>query len=146
MSGGLTLLAEVEDRIVAFGQLEPDDHLALLYCRGSASRRGFCSQIYRTLETYAFSKGVQDILTEASRISRPFFEKHGFLVREVEHAVHRGVQFERFRMTKIRANKTPEPTSTSVTSRAALPLLEVKHQTEAHNPARVAPAVAVAHL
>lgn len=118
VSRGLTLVAEVDHRILAFGQLEPEDHLALIFCRGSASRQGLCSQIYRALEAHAFSVGVEEIRTEASRIGRPFFEKHGFLLREVELWLHRGIQFERFRMAKNRANKPRDPTLGSVTPRA----------------------------
>ena len=102
MSRGLTLVAEERDRVVAFGQIEPDDRLAFLYCRGCVSRKGIGSQLYRALEAHAFAKGVSGIHTEASRISRPFFEKHGYAVLEIEHVVRYGVEFERFRMSKKR--------------------------------------------
>src|ERR1051326_2721506 len=84
LARGLTLVAEEDGHVVAFGQLEPNDHLAFLYCRGQASRKGLGSQIYRELEAHAFTTGVEEIHTEASRISRPFFEKHGYIVREIE--------------------------------------------------------------
>lgn len=100
LSRGLTLIADVDGRIAAFGQLEPDDHLAFIYCAGSYCRKGIASEIYRTLEAHAFQKGVRSIHTEASRISRPFFLRHGYIVTEVEKAVRFGVEFERFRMTK----------------------------------------------
>ena len=45
-----------------------------------------------------------------------------------------------------RANKAPEPTTTSVTPRAMLRLSEMKQQTENRIEARVVPAVVVAHL
>jgi putative acetyltransferase len=132
LSRGLTLVAEEEGRIAAFGQLEPDDHLAFIYCSGRYCRRGIGSEIYRALEAQAFQKGVVQIHTEASRISRPLFAKHGYEVREVEKAVRFGVEFERFRMTKTNpANKAPEPTTLLVTPRAE---------------PRVAPSRVVAHL
>jgi hypothetical protein len=43
-------------------------------------------------------------------------------------------------------NKAPEPTSTSVTLRAIVPIAEMNHRTEIHFQARSAPAVTVAHL
>ena len=119
LSRGLTLVAEEKGRVVAFGQLEPDEHLAFLYCSGSHCRRGIGSAIYRELEVHAFQNGVVRIHTEASRISRPFFSKHGFEGIEVEASVRFGVEFERFRMAKQNpANKAPEPTTTAVTIRA----------------------------
>lgn len=101
MSRGLTLIAEVDARPVAFGQLEPDDHLAFLYCATTHARRGIASAIHQRLETLAATRGVRELHTEASRISRPLFEKHGYVVTEVEHVVRFGVEFERFRMRKI---------------------------------------------
>jgi putative acetyltransferase len=119
LSRGLTLVAEEEGRVVAFGQLELDDHLAFIYCLGSHCRKGIGSAIYRELEAHAFQKGVVRIHTEASRISQPFFSKHGYEVIEVERAVRFGVEFERFRMAKPKpANKAPEPTTMAVTPRA----------------------------
>lgn len=103
LSRGFTRVAEVEGRMVAFGSLEPCDHLAYLYCAGRYSRTGIGSAIYRELEAKAFQAGAAAIRTEASRISRPFFEKHGYKVVEVERAVRLGVEFERFRMVKRKA-------------------------------------------
>jgi len=119
LSRGLTLVAEEEGRVLAFGQLEPDDHLAFLYCAGRSCRKGIGSEIYHALEAHAFQKGVAQIHTEASRISRPFFAKHGYVLVEVERVVRFGIEFERFRMTKTKvANKAPEPTTMAVTPRA----------------------------
>lgn len=107
LSSGLTLVAEEDGRPVAFGQLDPDDHLAFLYCAMAHSRRGLGSAVYHQLEAHALRKGVREIHTEASRISRPFFEKHGYVVSEVEHVVRRGIEFERFRIRKKSFNVGP---------------------------------------
>jgi len=100
LSRGLTLVKEVDGEIVAFGQLDPADHIAFLYCCGKQSRKGIASEIYRALEQHAISQGVSELETDASRISRPFFEKHCYRVIEIEQAVRLGLQFERFRMRK----------------------------------------------
>jgi len=100
LSRGLTLVAIEDNQIVGFGQLEPDDHLAFLYCSGRYSRKGIGATIYRALEAHALTNGTFQIHTEASRISRPFFEKHGFSVVEVERVIRFGIEFERFRMVK----------------------------------------------
>ena len=100
LSRGVTLIAEENSEIVAFGQLEPDDHLAFLYCAGRRCRNGIGSEIYRALEAEALRRGVKHISTDASRISRPFFIKHGYSVVEVERVVRSGIEFERFRMLR----------------------------------------------
>lgn len=100
LSRGLTLVAEIEGRIVAFGQLEPVDHVVLLYCSTAYARQGIASAIYARLEVHAFAAGVTEISTNASRISRPFFEKQGYAVIKTEVAHRSGVDFERFKMLK----------------------------------------------
>ncbi|MFQ3670552.1 MAG: GNAT family N-acetyltransferase [Verrucomicrobiia bacterium] len=97
---GVTLVAEEAGCIAAFGQLEPSDHLAFLYCAGRHGRRGIGSAIYLALEARAFEQGVARIHTDASRISRAFFAKHGFEVIGEERVDRCGVEFERFRMVK----------------------------------------------
>lgn len=114
LSRGLTLVAEVENQIAGFGQLEPDDHVAFLYCAGRYSRKGIGAIICRALEAHALAMGTFPIHTEASRISRPFFEKHGYSVVEVERVIRFGIEFERFRMVKkAPVSKAPEPATPS---------------------------------
>jgi putative acetyltransferase len=97
---GRTVVAEAGGNPVAFGQLDPVDHIAFLYCRGAWSRRGVASAIYQDLEKHAGAQHVSALRVEASRISKPFFERHGFEVVEVENVIRHGVEFERFRMRK----------------------------------------------
>jgi len=59
------------------------------------ARRGIGAAIYARLEARARERGGAAIHTEASRISRPFFAKHGYELIEVEHVVRFGVEFER---------------------------------------------------
>lgn len=101
LSLGLTLVAVEESRLVAFGQLNPSDHIAFLYTATHAARRGYASEIYNQLEAYAVEQGVKRLHTEASRISKHFFLKVGFQVVETELAERKGVKFERFKMEKL---------------------------------------------
>lgn len=100
LSRGVTLVAELDGRIVAFGQLEPEDHLAFLYCSTACARRGIATHIHSALENRAREAGSAAIRTEASRISRPFFEKRGYVVLGSERVTRSGVEIERFRMRK----------------------------------------------
>ena len=100
LARGGVIVAEIAGEVVAFGQLEPSDHVAFLYCKGAFARRGLASAIYAELETQAKAAEAKELTTEASRISRGFFEKQGFTVTEVEQAVRLGVEFERFKMRK----------------------------------------------
>lgn len=104
VSLGVTLVAEVEGCIAAFGQLEPVHHVVLLYCSPAHARQGIATAIHAELEAHAFAQGVTELSTTASRISRPLFEKLGYEVVEVEKSVRAGVEFERFKMAKTPAS------------------------------------------
>ncbi|ATC65907.1 GNAT family N-acetyltransferase [Nibricoccus aquaticus] len=101
LARGGVIVAEVGGAVVAFGQLEPVDHVAFLYCQGAFARRGLASAIYAEMEMRARAAGAKELRTEASRISRLFFERQGFAVTEVEQSVRLGVTFERFKMRKV---------------------------------------------
>jgi putative acetyltransferase len=107
LARGVTLVAEEGKEVVAFGQLEPIDHIAFIYCASSFSRRGIASAIYQQLEQRALAEGVKTLTTDASRISRPFFERNGFVVLETEQSLRLGVEFERFKMVKKCAPRPP---------------------------------------
>lgn len=104
---GLTLVAEPDGRVVALGQLHPVNHVVLLYCSTAHARQGIATALYARLEEHAFAAGVTEITTNASRISRPFFEKQGYVVVKVESAHRSGVEFERFKMLKTILPGTP---------------------------------------
>lgn len=108
LANGLVLIAEIDGAAIAFGQLDPDDHLAFLYCLATWSRRGIGGLLYQALEARALARGVPEIHTEASRFSRPFFTKHGYTLRGTERVHRSGVEFERYLMGKC---LQPPPTA-----------------------------------
>ena len=100
LSEGLTVCAVVDGSPVAFGQINPADHIAYLYCRSSHARRGYATAILAELEKHAVSNRITAIHLEASLVARPFFEKAGYHVVAEEHVVRHGVGFLRFKMIK----------------------------------------------
>ncbi len=97
---GVTLVVEWRNNPIAFGQLHPTDHIALLYTSPAHTRQGHAGRICAELEKFARGAGMNFLNTNASRIARPFFERNGFTVAEVEHPIRYGVRFERFKMEK----------------------------------------------
>lgn len=90
--------------IEAFGILDPPEanrcRLALLYCRGRASRQGRASAILHGLERWARQQGCRQLHTEASQLSRPLLERRGWEVEREERLVFAGQPFLRWRMIK----------------------------------------------
>lgn len=101
LSQGITFVAEQNNQLVAFGQLNPSNHIAFIYTASDFARLGYATKIYQQLEAQAIQKGVQYLHTDASRISKYFFLKMGFYIVEAERVQRQQVWFERFKMEKI---------------------------------------------
>jgi len=102
LATGFTIVAVATDsgQPVAFGQLDPADIVSFLYCLPDYSRQGIGTAIYQQLENEARRCGQARLETDASRISRPLFEKHGFQVTSSEEVFRSGTRIERFHMWK----------------------------------------------
>lgn len=100
LENGRVLVADVDGRVAAFGQLHPTDHLALLYTHPDFARRGLGAMLCRELEQLSREAGAVAITTDASALSRPLFEKRGFQVVHEELVQRGNVTFRRWRMCK----------------------------------------------
>ncbi len=89
-----------KDEIQAFAIRYPLDRLALLYCRGCASRKGFSSALLHQVEREAFLEGQIALRTEASLLSYPLLLKLGWFYRELEIIEIGGIKFQRYLMQK----------------------------------------------
>lgn len=97
---GVLLVAEVEDQLAGLGYLHPADHLSLLYTAPAFGRRGIATLLCQALEAASRQAGCTGIYTEASKLSRPLFERQGYTVQHIEEVSHYGVDFRRYRMSK----------------------------------------------
>ena len=100
LAEGLTLVAESGDKPVAFGQLKPVDHIAFLYTIKEYSRMGIATEIFKRLEDHAVVRGAEFLTTDASRISKPLFERLGFRLECPVLEKRKGVELECFKMKK----------------------------------------------
>ena len=100
---GLTLVSTHGGTIAGFAQLDPLDHIALLFTAAAFARRGHASRLCDALETHAFGRGVEVLRTEASHVAKPFFLGRGWRVVEPETVEVDGVEFECFKMRLKRA-------------------------------------------
>jgi putative acetyltransferase len=74
----LLVAADARDQPLAFGDLEPNGRLHLLYCAPSATGMGVAGALYAALEAEARRRGVTRLFAEASETARPFFLHKGF--------------------------------------------------------------------
>lgn len=98
---GLTLVATTASgEPAAFGQLEPEDTIALLYTAPGYARASYATGIYRLLEEHARTAGAHVLHVATSRVAQPFFEKQGFELIAAEEVTRGGVAIERLRMAR----------------------------------------------
>ncbi|GAA3533193.1 GNAT family N-acetyltransferase [Zobellella aerophila] len=100
VEGGYTRVACWQQAPVAFASLYPDHHLALLYVLAEHGRRGLASWLCGDLQQEARRRGVAQLTTDASLLSRPVFERCGFQVVERQEVTRGGQVFIRFAMTQ----------------------------------------------
>ena len=77
-----------------------DGHIASLYISPKHSRKGVGGALLSHVLKEAQEEGIKSFYTEASFLSKVLFERHGFIVSEVEHLIRNGVEFKRYKMIK----------------------------------------------
>lgn len=100
LSQGHALVAEIDGTPAAFCHLHPLNHVSLLYTATRHARMGLATAVYLGIEEIARREGQTILTTDASKLSRPFFERHGFAVQRTEQTFRQGVAFERYQMAK----------------------------------------------
>lgn len=95
-----TIVAEVDDTIVALAQFEDIGHISCFYCHPDYQRRGIGRQLYEAIEDYASTKNIPIIYTEANITTRTFFLKMGFTHVQKLKALVRGEMFTNYVMKK----------------------------------------------
>ena len=88
------------NKIEAFALRHPLDRLALLYCRGRSSRKGYANKLLECIESDAFEEGIRLLSTEASFLSYSLLLRRGWEEQSIETIEISGIRFERYRMLK----------------------------------------------
>ena len=85
-----TFVAEIENAITGFGELEANGHIDCFYCHKDYQRCGVGSQIYQAIEEKAVEFGLKRLFTEASITAKPFFQHLGFVIITEQQVSCRG--------------------------------------------------------
>ena len=92
-----TVVAEMDDNIVGFGDMDETGYLDRLYVHKDYQRRGVATAICDALEQ---NTKAAEFTTHASITARPFFEKRGYTVVREQQVERRGVLLTNFVMKK----------------------------------------------
>jgi len=93
-----TIVVEDDTGLVGFGGADPSGRIASLYVRGDRLHEGIGTKILERLLARLLSEGVRRVWTEASELSRPLFERFGFVTVAEESVIRSGVPIRRCRM------------------------------------------------
>ena len=74
------VVADGDDKPVAYIDLEPDGHIDMLFCLPEAAGRGLGSALCVRVEQAARQAGMTRRYVEASELAKPVFQRHGFSV------------------------------------------------------------------
>jgi putative acetyltransferase len=100
LSRGLTLIAQFEGAIAAFGQLHPASHVEMLYTAPGFARRGIAWGLLARFEAAARAAGASLLTADVSASARHCFERAGFHVLAPQTVSRNGVSLRRYQMQK----------------------------------------------
>ena len=93
-----TVVAEMDGKIVGFGDIDETGYLDRLYVHKDYQRRGVAAAICDALEQRT---KAAEFTTHASITARPFFEKRGYTARREQQVERGGVWLTYFVMKKV---------------------------------------------
>lgn len=94
------LVNERGGSIAGFIAFDDTGYVDLLFTAPAHVRRGVATHLYADAEARLTEAGVRGLSTHASLVSRPFFERQGFVVTAPERVELEGVVLDRFLMRK----------------------------------------------
>ncbi|PZV15319.1 MAG: hypothetical protein DCF20_11105 [Pseudanabaena sp.] len=95
-----TYVAEEEDKIIGFAQLESNGHIDCFYCHKDYQRCGVGTRLYRAIEAKALELKIEHLFVEVSITARAFFKSRGFTVVKEQQVTCCGEKLTNFVMEK----------------------------------------------
>ena len=100
-SSRYTYIAEQDNEILGFGELEPNGHIDCFYVHYRHQGRGVGSKIYRAIETKARELNLTCLFAEASITAKAFFISRGFEIIKQQQVICRQEKFVNYLVVKI---------------------------------------------
>jgi putative acetyltransferase len=82
LSGGLTLIVEIDGEAAGFASLKDNKTIAMLYVHPEFARQRAATTLVDALEKLAVARGIRELSVDASDTSIAFFEGRGFAAKQ----------------------------------------------------------------
>jgi putative acetyltransferase len=110
LEGALTLIATIAGEAAGFGSLKDNEKIDMLYIQPDFVGRGAARTLIDALTRLAIARGAKLLTVDASEVSKPLFERLGFVAQK-RNLVHVGDQWlANTTMTKTLGVESPPPT------------------------------------
>jgi putative acetyltransferase len=93
-------MAERDGEPVGFMTVDETGLVDLAFVLPSMAGQGIGTRLYRAVEDQARALGVQVLTTEASKVSKPFFERQGWEIVTEQSVEREGVSLSNYKMRK----------------------------------------------
>lgn len=91
----------VEGHIVGFTSIRNDGYLHSMFIHKDHQGQGIATALLQQIETYAIKQGIHEITSEVSITARPFFEHHGYVVKQEQREQANRLQLTNYKMKKL---------------------------------------------
>src|SRR6202158_3009059 len=107
LTGGLTLIATLQNSPVGFAALKGADHIDMLYVHPGAAGQGVGSMLAEALEKLAGGRGAKSLTVDASDNAQEFFAKRGYIAKQRNTVTVNGEWLANTTMQKTLADGPP---------------------------------------
>lgn len=88
----------MNNQVAGFIELESNGHIDCLYVSPKFQRRGVASKLLHHVITLAKNSSINYLYVEASVVSKPLFEKFGFVIEKENKVVRKNIVLINFSM------------------------------------------------
>ncbi|MBE9197588.1 MULTISPECIES: GNAT family N-acetyltransferase [unclassified Nodularia (in: cyanobacteria)] len=99
-----TYIAEKDNKILGFGELEANGHIDRFYCHKDFQGQGVGTKILEQIEVTARNLEIKKLFVEASITAKPFFARKNFMVVKQQEIERSGQKLINFVMEKVLSN------------------------------------------
>jgi putative acetyltransferase len=99
-AGKVVFIAEEKEKIIGFGELDPNGHIDRFYVDADWVGKGVGKSIYKEIELQAMTRNIHRLFVEASITAKPFFLRMGFVLIREQTVNVKGTEMNNFVMEK----------------------------------------------